>query len=64
MTTRESLHELVDRLTEREAEDLWRKLRRETPEKLKTHQSVLDMRAYPALEEVWNNDDDAVFDTM
>jgi len=64
MTTRESLHELVDQLSEPEAEELWRKLRREAHRGPKANQPVLDLRGYPSLEEVWNNDDDSIFDAV
>lgn len=64
MTTRESLHELVDQLSEWEAEELWRKLQREAPHPARKDPRVLDVRDYPALEAVWDNADDAIFDAM
>lgn len=70
MTTRDSLHRLLDRLTDAEIEALARIARehgldqpREANAAL-APDSVVDARQYPALAAIWDNDDDAIFDSV
>ena len=70
MTTRDSLHLLLDRLSDTEIEALARMARdhglARTTENGSTAEplGVIDARQYPALTAVWDNDDDAIFDDL
>jgi hypothetical protein len=60
VTTKESLHELIDGLTDAEAAELWDDLTAGTDAEVAD--GVLDARRYPVLAAIWDNDDDAIFD--
>jgi hypothetical protein len=69
MTTRESLHQLVDELTDDEVEALARIAREHglVPPKRSgpaEEPRFIDARQYPVLAAVWDNDDDAIFDNL
>ncbi len=63
MTSREALHEIVDRLTDREAEELLIRLRSGGLPGTGSAQP-LDLGKYPALARIWDNDEDTIFDTL
>ena len=65
MTGREALHEFVEALTDDGVEALLRRLEGELASGgLSGVVSVLEARLYPALAQVWDNEDDAVFDQL
>ncbi|MCK6564695.1 MAG: hypothetical protein L6Q80_08100 [Dehalococcoidia bacterium] len=68
MTTRESLHQLLDELTDDEVEALARIAREHglppPPGAGEEAPRCIDARQYPVLAAVWNNDDDAIFDSL
>ncbi len=68
MTTRESLHQLVEEIDDQQLEELAR-LARESglvvdESTQKEPVTWIDARDYPILAAIWDNDDDAIFDTM
>jgi hypothetical protein len=69
MTTRESLHRLVDQLSEDEVEALAKlttegRFGRTTTSLAAAPRAFIDCREFPSLAAVWENDDDAIFDEM
>jgi hypothetical protein len=60
VTTKESLHELIDGLTDDEAAELWDELT--IGADAEAADGVLDGPRYPVLARIWDNDDDAIFD--
>ncbi|WP_322795351.1 hypothetical protein [Tepidiforma sp.] len=70
MTTRESLHLLVDELSDDQVEKLARILQElfEIPARARgasgQEPSSVAARKYPALAAAWDNDDDAIFDSL
>lgn len=70
VTTRDSLHHLLDRLSDTEVEALARIAREQGfdrpqgPNGAHEPRSFIDARQYPVLAAVWDNDDDAVFDEL
>ena len=70
MTTRDSLHLLLDRLTDPEIEALARIAREhglaqriDSGENGESHR-VIDALRYPVLAAIWDNDNDAIFDEL
>ncbi|MEO6399093.1 MAG: hypothetical protein ABIP13_11540 [Tepidiformaceae bacterium] len=68
MTTRESLHQLVEEIDDEQLEELAR-LARESglvvdESRRKQPVTWIDSRDYPVLSAIWDNDDDTIFDTM
>jgi len=69
MTTRESMHRLLDRLSDDEVEALAVLARERRIGKVLAQapggpRAFIDGREYPSLVSVWDNDDDAIFDEM
>lgn len=72
MTTREALHQLVDDLADEEVDALARVallllVPREPDERAvesPCDQTCLDARDYPVLAELWDNEQDAIFDEL
>ena len=68
MTTRESLHALVEALSEEELEVLWANLSASATDQgspeFQAGPVVIDARKYPSLVAIWDNDDDAIFDEL
>lgn len=70
MTTRESLHRLLDELSDEEVEALAR-IARERGLRARLNEApptaaarFIDASQYPVLAAVWDNDDDAIFDEL
>lgn len=59
MQGRDALHELVDELTPDEADAIleWLKSWRD-------RKAALDLADYPRLADIWDNDEDSVFDEL
>ena len=64
MTRREALHELVEELTDEEVEALLERLEGGLNARPLGARAVLDARQYPILAEIWDNDEDAIFDQL
>lgn len=64
MTGREALHQLLETLTDEEVERLLGQLQAPLTHPAAVATAILDARHYPALAEIWDNDDDAVFDEL
>lgn len=70
MTTRESLHRLLDELSDDEVDALARVAREHgidvAPNMALAGEPAgfIDARQYPLLAAVWDNDDDAIFDDV
>jgi len=69
MTTRESMHQLLEELSDDEVEALARMAREHglpppTAVSAGDEPRCIDARQYPMLAAVWDNDDDAIFDNL
>lgn len=67
MTTRESLHEFVERLSDREVVELWEELMRTRKPGVRLSGDPVDFvdaLRFPALAAAWDNDDDSIFDQL
>ncbi|MCC6960908.1 MAG: hypothetical protein IT301_13770 [Dehalococcoidia bacterium] len=70
MTTRDSLHQLLDHLSDSEIEALARMAREHEFESSQgsavpaERGGAIEARQYPVLAAIWDNDDDTVFDDL
>ena len=64
MTRREALHELVEELTGDEVEALLERLEGGPDARPLGSRAVLGARPYPVLTQIWDNDEDAIFDEL
>ena len=68
MTTRESLHHLVEEIDDKQVEELARLARERgfVVDGSKSEEPVkwIDARDYPILAAIWDNDHDCIFDSM
>jgi hypothetical protein len=60
MSHREALRELVEAMTDEEVEALWVRIQGEVVPSA----AVLDLRESPVLREIWDNDEDAIYDAL
>ncbi len=64
MTRRESLQQIVEQLTDEEVDALLATIRSDGDFHAADTPSVVDGRLYPALAHIWDNEEDAIFDTL